>query len=138
MASKLVTLQQFKKRILTLIKHPFFWVLTITGNTAIFVGSLLLYWFENSEQVQISFMDCLLWAAGLITTVGYGDFTPQSTLAKVVVLLLMLSGTLFIWLYMAFLVSGIMAPEISSLERDVHDVEKEIRGLKKGSDGQAT
>lgn len=138
MASKLVTLQQFKKRILTLIKHPFFWVLTITGNTAIFVGSLLLYWFENSEQVQISFMDCLLWAAGLVTTVGYGDFTPQSTLAKVVVLLLMLSGTLFIWLYMAFLVSGIMAPEISSLERDVHDVEKEIRGLKKGSDGQAT
>ena len=138
MAKKHVTLQQFKKRIITLVKHPFFWVLTIIGNTAIVFGGLLIYRFENTERVQISLMDCLLWAAGLITTVGYGDFTPQSTATKVVVLFLMLSGTLFIWLYMAFLVSGIMAPEISSLERDVHEVEKEIRGLKKGSDGQST
>lgn len=38
--------------------------------------------------------------------------------------------------YMAFLVIGIMAPEITSLEKDVHEVEKEIRDLKKGPDGQ--
>lgn len=136
MASKLVTLQQYKKRFIALIKHPFFWVLTIVGNSTILLGSLLLFFCENSSPgIRVGFLDCLLWATGLVTTIGYGDFTPQTTSAKIVVLLLMMTGTLFVWSYMAFLVTGIMAPEISSLEKDVHDVEKEIRDLKKGPDG---
>lgn len=132
MSSKLVTLNQYKKRFLALIKHPFFWVLTIVGNSTILIGSLLIYWTENSfGKVPLGFLDSLLWSTGLVTTIGYGDFTPETTAGKIVVLILMMSGTLFIWSYMAFLVTGIMAPEISSLEKDVHEVEKEIRDLKK-------
>lgn len=132
MSSKLVTLNQYKKRFLALIKHPFFWVLTIVGNSTILIGSLLIYWTENSfGKVPLGFLDSLLWSTGLVTTIGYGDFTPETTAGKIIVLILMMSGTLFIWSYMAFLVTGIMAPEISSLEKDVHEVEKEIRDLKK-------
>ena len=135
MASKVVTLHQYKKRFIALIKHPFFWILTIVGNSTIIVGSAFLFFFENSAaNTRVAFIDCLLWATGLVTTIGYGDFTPQTTAAKIVVLLLMMIGILFVWSYMAFLVTGIMAPEISSLEKDVHEVEKEIRDLKKGPD----
>ena len=42
----------------------------------------------------------------------------------------MLTGPIFVWSYMAFLVTGLIAPELSSLERDVHEVERELHGLK--------
>lgn len=134
MPSKLATINLYKKRLLALIKHPFFWVLTVAGNSVIGFGSYLLYYFENLNQtVKVSYLDCVLWATGLVTTIGYGDFVPQTTSAKIVVLILMLSGTLFVWSYMAFLVTGLIAPELNSLEKDVHEVEKEVLELKKGT-----
>lgn len=99
------------------------------------VGSLLLMAFETNVQPLInSYIDYLLWSAGIITTIGYGSYTPQTLGGKLTVLSLMLSGTLFIWSYMAFLVTGLFSPELASLEKDFHDVEKEVRGLKVAAD----
>lgn len=78
----------------------------------------------------MQFLDCILWSAGTVTTVGYGEMTPHTVMGKLTVLGLMLFGTLFVWSYMAFLVTGLIAPELASLERDVHEFEKDIRGMK--------
>ncbi|WP_409479880.1 ion channel [Pseudobdellovibrio sp. HCB154] len=131
MARRTVTLTQYKSRFLALVKHPFFWFLTIFGNSVILLGSVLIYFFEAElSEKSLQFIDCILWSAGLVTTIGYADFTPQSLGGKIVVLTLMMCGTLFIWSYMGFLVTGMITPELSSLEQDVHDVEKEIKDMK--------
>lgn len=123
-----------RRRFKTLLKHPFFWSLTIGGNAIIFVGSLLLYYFEaglNGNPTE--YIDYLLWSTGTVTTIGYGNFTPSGLPGKLTLLSLMVLGTLFVWSYMAFLVTGLMAPELNSLEKDVHDVEKELQDLKLGT-----
>ncbi len=122
------------RRFKNLFRNPFFWTLTLMGNGSMLGGSLLLWTFEAASYGgRVGFFDCVLWSAGMVTTIGYGDMTPQTIPGKATVLCLMLFGTLFMWSYMAFLVTGLIAPELASLERDVHDVEKELRELKLNS-----
>lgn len=95
-------------------------------------GSFLLWIFEGpASDGNIEFIDCMLWSAGMMTTSGFGDTAPQTLMGKLIILALMLMGTLFVWAYMGFLVTGLIAPELANLERDVHGVEKELRELRK-------
>lgn len=130
MSTKTVKINKFIERFTALLKHPFFWILTVGGNSIILVGSLLLYIFEKNNQSSLSFLDSVLWSTGTVTTIGYGNYHPESILGKVTLLILMLAGTLFVWSYMAFLVTALISPELTSIEKDVHDVEKEIQELK--------
>lgn len=124
-------MRPFKNRFKTIFSHSFFWTLTIIGNAIMVLGSFLLMLTEREGQMHLmSYIDYLLWSAGLVTTIGYGDYMAQTTAGKIIVLLMMLLGTLFIWSYMAFLVTGLFAPELASLEKEFHDVEKEVRDLK--------
>lgn len=123
--------RRYAKRLIALLRHPLFWTLTILGNSIILLGGFVLYWFEsNPVSHSPALIDCLLWSAGTVTTVGYGSLTPQTLYGKMSLLVLMLTGPIFVWSYMAFLVTGLIAPELSSLERDVHEVERELHGLK--------
>lgn len=98
----------------------------------ILLGGGLLYFFESSAQAEqpAEFIDCLLWSLGTVTTIGYGNYTPQTFAGKITLIALMITGTLFVWSYMAFLVTGLIAPELSSLEHDVHEVEKELHNIR--------
>ncbi len=121
----------FKKRFLKLLRQPFFWALTVGGNIIVVVGAFLLRIFENiSSTNNLDFMDYLLWSMGIVTTIGYGSYVPMTFAGKWIVFLLMACGTLFTWSYMAFLVTALLAPELAALERDVHDVEKELKGVR--------
>lgn len=125
-------LNKYKRRFFALLKHPFFWVLTIGGNTIVLIGSICLFFFEGQyKSPPLNFFDCLLWSTGTVTTTGYGNFTPETFSGKLTILLLMITGTLFLWSYMGFLVTGLLAPELSTLENNVHEVEKELQQLKK-------
>lgn len=95
----------------------------------ILIGSLILYNLESNIEKPLSYMDCLLWSTGIVTTIGYVNYVPQTTLGKITVLALMLLGTFFLWSYMAFLVSVFIAPTLTSLEKEVLEVEKEISDL---------
>jgi voltage-gated potassium channel Kch len=107
-----------------------FWTLTAVGNFIAVAGALALYHFESAYAGNVGALDFLLWSTGTVTTVGYGSVTPQSVGGKVSVLILMMTGPVFVWTYMAFLVTGLVAPEISLLERDVHRIEKELKDLR--------
>lgn len=132
MGRRSITLNQYKSRFLAIVKNPFFWFLTVLGNSIIFLGAAAIYLFEHEVQKgALAFIDCLLWSAGLVTTIGYSDYSPMTFAGKLVVLGLMMLGTLFLWSYMGFLVSGLITPELASLEKDVEEVEKEIKGLLK-------
>lgn len=116
-----------RNRFKALFRNPFFWTMTAIGNSIILAESFFLWIFETDSQHPMEYIDCLLWSAGTVTTIGYGNYIPYSFNGKVTVLILMLLGTLFVWSYMAFLVSGLIAPEMASLEREMREVEKEVR-----------
>ncbi|MBX9767411.1 MAG: potassium channel family protein, partial [Bdellovibrionales bacterium] len=120
----------FQKRIITLFRHPLFWALTMGGNGLILLGGALLYYLESAGGHAIEFVDSLLWSTSIVTTIGYGDYTPQTLYGKITVIVLMLLGTFFVWSYMALLVSALVSPALSALEKEVQDVEKEISGLR--------
>lgn len=123
-------LKRFRNRFKIIFRHSFFWTLTIIGNSIMIAGSLLLMLCESKSQPRVlEYIDYLLWSAGLITTIGYGDYMAHTFAGKIVTLCLMLLGTLFIWSYMAFFVTGLFAPELASLEKEFHDVEKEVHQL---------
>ena len=121
---------EFYKRFIALVKHPMFWFLTIAGNAMIGLGSLALFYLEAAGEKPLQFVDCLLWSTSIVTTIGYSSYVPQTFFGKITVMGLMLIGTLFLWSYMAFLVSALISPALSSLEREVQDVEKELSNLK--------
>lgn len=119
---------RYGKRILTLVNQPLFWLMTVIGNAMILIGSILLFQFEAKEGLK--FIDCILWSTSIVTTVGYVNYMPETFLGKMTILALMLLGTVFLWSYMAFLVSALISPALNSLEKEVQDVEKEISDLK--------
>lgn len=130
MKFKPMSMARFLKRLVALIRQRFFWILTFVGNMIILLGALIIYHLEvGLPGGPQSFIDCLLLSAGLVTTVGYGSYMAITVPGKIAILALMLIGTLFVWIYMAFLVTGLIAPELASLEKDVHDVEKKLHDI---------
>ena len=120
--------KKYRQRLFDLLKHPFFWILTVIGNSLIIFGSILLKHFEFANT-NLNFLDALLWATGIVTTIGYGEYTATTLGGKITLLALMFMGTLFVWTYMAFLVTALITPELSAIEKDVEDVEKELKDL---------
>ncbi len=121
----------YKIRIKALFKTPLFWILTFLGNLVILLGSLLIYHFESPIiPNKLDYLDCLLWSTSLTTSIGYNTYAPQTIGGKLTVISMMLFGTLFVWSYMAFLVTALIAPEISALEIEVKKVEVDLNRLK--------
>ena len=121
---------RYKGRIKRLSKTPLFWLLTFVGNLIILLGSLLLYYFEsNSTATKSEMIDCVLWSTSLTTTIGYNTYAPQTLGGKLTVISMMLLGTVFVWSYMAFLVTALIAPELSALEDEVQKVEDDLNKL---------
>lgn len=122
---------KYKQRIKTLIKNPLFWSLTAIGIFLIIVGSVLLFHFESPPTLKppLQPIDALLWSTSLVTTIGISNYSPETFFGKLTVVALMLSGTLFVWSYMAFLVTALIAPELTILEKEVMDIEKNIQNL---------
>ncbi len=88
-------------------------VLGALGSTII-VAAITVYFAESGVQGSNvkSFWDALWWAFATVTTVGYGDVVPQSSLGKVVGVLTMIVG---IGVYSALI--GIIAASLASIAR---------------------
>ena len=95
----------------------------------ILLGSALLFYFEKDNEQVSNFLDALLWSVGVVTTTGYGNFIAITLGGKICVLVLMLFGSIFLWSYMGFLVTGLISPELAMIEKDVKDVEKEVKEM---------
>lgn len=132
MAKTIPSITRYLTRLKTVLRHPFFWVLTLGANAVVILGAVLLHYFETGPNESKTFLDSLLWSMGTVTTIGYGNSVPQTFYGKLVLLGLMPVGALLLWSYMAFLVAGLLTPELFALENDIHNVEKEIQEIEKG------
>jgi polar amino acid transport system substrate-binding protein len=68
----------------------------------------------GSESAVVSLRDGLYWAVVTMTTVGYGDKTPKTTLGRMVAILWMLSSLVLVSLLSTSLVSRLTAERVES------------------------
>ncbi len=125
-------LRTVRQRIVSLVRTPFFWVITLWGNAWIFGGAIVFHYFERGENTSVqTFLDSLTWAVGTVTTVGASNLYPVTTVGKVLNICMMMGGALFLWSYMALFVGAFVDPELRLIEREVADLQHEL------SDAQA-
>lgn len=116
------------ERIISLIKTPVFWLLTIGGNAFIIFGALLMQKFEASvNPAATHLIDCLAWAVGIVTTVGAGRIEPLTFEGKMLTILMMMGGAVFLWSYMALFISTLVGPELKVIESEVSELQKASR-----------
>ncbi len=89
-------------------------------NIALIMGTIM-YIIEGKENGFTSIPRSIYWAIVTITTVGYGDLSPNTSLGQAVAAFLMILG------YAVIAVpTGIVSSEISKLEGEIEDLEKVI------------
>ncbi len=96
----------------------------ITATTAIVVvGSGVLMWLlDRSEYPSIG--RGVWWAMQTVTTVGYGDVTPEHTSGRIVAVVVMLWGIAFVSILVAAITSTFVArAERERAQADRHDQE---------------
>lgn len=114
------------QRIGFLFRTPIFWLLTIGGNLFMFSGAFALHRLESEINPQTqSLLDCVSWAVGIVTTVGASPITPITTNGKVLMILMMIGGTVFLWSYMALFIGALIGPELKEIESDVAQLQNE-------------
>ena len=76
-----------------LIRHHTFAVIGVTSVLSVVVSASLIYAAERGCDGTIqTFADALWWSAATITTVGYGDVSPKTTVGRAIGLVLMIVG----------------------------------------------
>jgi voltage-gated potassium channel len=126
-------LKKIHKRFQALLRLPLFWIVTIAVNSLALIGTFTFHYFEYGQNEQVtSLLDSFGWSVGLITTVGFGNVVPVTTEGKLLSIFMMIIGSIVLWTYMAFFVSAFIAPELSHLEHEIEDVERDLKvALKK-------
>ena len=116
------------KRLGGLLRTPVFWLFTGFGNACIIGGALLYRHFEApANPVAADFLECLLWAVGIVTTVGAGNLQPVTFAGKVLMVLMMVGGAVFLWSYMALFIGALVDPELRQIESDVSALQQEAK-----------
>jgi len=97
---------QIRKGYRSLKKRHVFTILGITSAIILF-GAIGLYILDSHYRAKgtAGILDTFWWALVTITTVGYGDVVPHSTLGRIVGLILMLSGVVLVSLFTATIAS---------------------------------
>lgn len=113
-----------------LFTDPVFVALTIIGNSFVLINAFIFYAYEHSVNNQVNgVLDAIYWAVATVTTVGYGDITPVTSLGKVHGILLMLAGTAIFLSFTALFAKAILGKDIEDVEREVRRVEREVKKI---------
>jgi voltage-gated potassium channel len=73
--------------------------------------------------------DGLYWAVTTMTTVGYGDLSPETVGGKVLAVVVMLVGIGFVAILTAAIAQRFLAPEVEQIEREEGIAVEELRAI---------
>jgi voltage-gated potassium channel len=106
------------------------WAALLALVTALGGGAI----FASAEGRQVSTWDGVWWSVTTMTTVGYGDLYPHTTLGRFIAIVLMLVGIGFVAILTAALAQRFVAPDVreqlgraeQQIEEEVADAEAEL------------
>ena len=76
--------------------NKIFYLLVATG-IVIIAGMLIIYNLREAENSQMTtLLDAMWWCVATVTTVGYGDVVPVTSLGRIVALVYMFFGIILI------------------------------------------
>jgi voltage-gated potassium channel len=105
--------------------------LLVYGVGLVMIAATVVASVEGGEGASIrSFPDALWWSMATITTVGYGDVVPISTVGRAMGYILMLGGIAFFSGITANLASFLVRGR-DSRDKALHDLVVEVEGLRK-------
>ncbi len=136
-----ILLEKGKKHIFNFFQKTNFSYLLITFFILICAGSVTMLVMESSPTDEINTpMDALWYVIATISTVGYGDITPESFGGRIIGIFLMLVGAGFFSLLTAYLASVFMEEveeeedeikdKMTSMEKTMDEMKSEIKELK--------
>lgn len=103
----------FVKSLKNLVTGPHFLFLTLAGNSTVFLFAWLFYLVEADINQEINRpIDAIWWAFATVTTVGYGDITPDTFWGRILGIFLMLIGTALFACYIALFSDAFMALDL--------------------------
>lgn len=138
---KLSAFKRFRRFISSFFSFSFWSGFIILVFLIIFFGTLVWY-FERKLNPQnfrtgwAGFWDGIWWSVVTMTTVGYGDKTPQSRGGKIVALVWMFSGLLFISGLTASVASSLTVDRLASDVSDLSDFKDRMIGSVKHSSSE--
>lgn len=117
--------------LIRLFRQPIFMFVTLWGHAVIFLGAVAFRYLEaGANEQEPSLFHSYYWAISTATTVGSSDLVPATPGGKIVAILLMVFGSLFLWSYTALFAASFVAPAVQKMEREVgaevERVEREI------------
>lgn len=97
---------------------------TLISFVLVIFGAIAILNCETHESSNIqNATDALWWAFVTITTVGYGDYYPVTTLGRIVAAVLMTAGVGLFGTFTAYVSSYFL--QLSEVEEDISDIEDE-------------
>jgi voltage-gated potassium channel len=82
-----------------------------------------------AAEENITFGNGLYWAVTTMTTVGYGDFTPQKTEGKVIAVIVMLVGIGTATLVIGAVAERFLARPVEEVESTEDDILTQVRDI---------
>jgi len=99
---------QYSRLLARALGTPLLVYFILAGNIVTFGAAWLFTLVEEGVNPQLhSYFDALWWAFCTVSTVGYGDVTPVTTLGRLIAMTLMVTGIAFFVGFAAVLVSAI-------------------------------
>jgi voltage-gated potassium channel len=106
--------------------------LLVYGIGLVIIAATVIASVEGGENASIhSFSDALWWAVVTITTVGYGDMVPVTTVGRAIAFILMLGGIAFFSGVTANLASFLVKGSSESDKRIMVNLAEQVEGLRK-------
>lgn len=123
-------MRDFAKWLTRLGRMPLFLFVTLWGHTCILAGAAVFYGFEQGiNPKDFHFLDAYYWAISIVTTVGNSDLSPVTLAGKVMGIILMVFGSLFLWSYTALFAAGFVSTAVKRVGRDVHELEESVEEM---------
>ncbi len=118
---------KYLMKLFGICRDPSFFYLTILGNAFIFIISVVFYQIEFKTNAQITnYLDSLWWAFTTVTTVGYGDIVPITSLGKIIGIVSMLVGTALFATYTALFANILLGRDMGKMRQGLTKTDKHL------------
>lgn len=125
-------MSEFGGWILHLFRQPIFLFVTFWGHATILAGAASFHHFESGVNPKVeSYFTAYYWAISTAMTVGGADIFPVTFAGRATAILLMMTGSLFLWSYAALFAASVVIPTVRQFGREVRELEANVQEMER-------